>query len=74
MPDITKVGEFGHIPIKQYTKPNIAGLKSTIMGTLEAEKKYGLLSLHFRIVLACVVSCKLLYMETNLSNNCIDIH
>ena len=26
MPDITKVGEFGHIPIKQYTKPHIAGL------------------------------------------------
>ena len=38
MPDITKVGEFGHIPIKQYTKPHIAGLKSTIMGPLEAEK------------------------------------
>ena len=34
MSDITKVGEFGHIPIKQYTKPHIAGLKSTIMGRL----------------------------------------
>ena len=38
MPDITKVGEFGHIPIKQYTMPYIIVDFKPAMVPSEAEK------------------------------------
>ena len=61
MPDITKGGEFGHIPIKKYTKPHIAGLKSTIMGPLEAEKNIPLslksaLGFHYTWIVQFILS------------------